>query len=118
MKLQLSEIAVRCIIGDLPEERMREQDLWVDVELEIGETASMSDDLRDTVDYVELVKRIGSELKRAECRLIERAARVIAKTALEFSAVDGVVVRVTKRTVIPGLGAATAVYSLVREDLP
>ena len=51
MTLMIEGIEVECIIGDLPEEREREQTLVVDAELEIPDRAAETDALADTVDY-------------------------------------------------------------------
>ena len=50
-RLVLKGIEVSCIIGDLPEEREREQTLLVDAELELDlAKAAESDNLADSVD--------------------------------------------------------------------
>ena len=54
MKLELNGIDVECIIGERPDERMRPQRLRVDVVLTIGDRASETDELADTVDYAAL----------------------------------------------------------------
>ncbi|MBO7482665.1 MAG: dihydroneopterin aldolase, partial [Kiritimatiellae bacterium] len=51
MVLRISGLSVDCIIGDLPEERGREQRLRVDAELTVPLAAALSDDLHDTADY-------------------------------------------------------------------
>ena len=77
MLLELDGIDVDCIIGELPEERVRNQRLMVDVKLDICEDSLESDDLNDTVDYAVLTGAIRNALVAAECRMIERAAKVV-----------------------------------------
>lgn len=84
MKLLLNEIEVECVIGDLPEERTGTQMLKIDVELEISELAGETDELRDTVDYAALTEEIRETLVRAECRMLERAAKLVVDTSLKF----------------------------------
>ena len=58
MTLMIEGIEVECIIGDLPEEREREQTLVVDAELEIPDRAAETDALADTVDYAAAAERV------------------------------------------------------------
>lgn len=108
MKLSLNGIVLSCIIGDLPEERIKPQPLRVDVELELGEAAVTSDELADTVDYAALKERIVAALQAACCRLIERAAGVVREVCLAEPGVVHVRVRVTKTGAIAGLESAQA----------
>ena len=79
MKLELNGIEVECIIGEREDERNRLQTLSVDVVMEIPDDAAESDALEDTVDYAELTELIRSELVAAKCRMIERAAYLVAE---------------------------------------
>lgn len=96
MVLEIKGLEIECIIGDLPEERTSPQTLTVDVALEIEENASRTDNLADTLDYAELSRRIASSLVSAKCRMIERAARIVADECLSFVRVRSVDVRVSK----------------------
>ena len=107
MKIFLDALKVDCIIGDMPEERETEQTLEVSVEIEVSGAAAESDNLGDTVDYAALAGRISDALKRAKCRMIERA--VWETVSAEKNAVS-CSVHVTKRAAVPGLGAASATY--------
>ena len=105
--IKLSNIGARCIIGDLPEERAREQRLLVDVTLETDLSAVMaSDRITDTIDYAALSGEIRDALRSAKCRLIERAAGVVADVCLEDPRVERVTVCVKKSGCVPGLGSA------------
>jgi FolB domain-containing protein len=117
MILQLNSLAVDCIIGELPEERVRLQTLVLDVELEITDTASVSDELADTVDYAELAGNIRAALVEAKCKMIERAARIAADVCLEDGRVRSVKVKVTKTGAIKGLESASAVLTLARAEV-
>lgn len=108
MTLRLSGLSVDCIIGDLPEERNREQRLRIDAELEVPFAAALSDDLRDTADYAALAGRIRDALVAARCRMIERAAKVALDACLADANVLRARVRVTKCGAVPGLESAAA----------
>ena len=119
MKLQLNDIEVECVIGERSDERDRLQRLRVDVALAIPDEASETDALEDTVDYAELTEAIRSALVEAKCRMIERAAKIVAGVCRRDPRVRGVEARVTKSGAVPGLGSATAVYVFpARESNP
>ena len=107
MLLELNGIDVDCIIGELPDERVRKQRLMVDVKLEIGEASALSDDLNDTVDYAALTESIRSALVSAECRMIERAAKVVLDVCIADAKVRSATVRVTKAGAIRHLESAS-----------
>ena len=105
--LKLNGIVVDCILGDLPEEREKKQQVMVDVELSLDmEDAVLSDCLDDTVDYVLLVGNIREALEEARCRLLERAADVVADVCLSDPRVEHVTVGIKKFGTVAGLGSA------------
>lgn len=112
MKLLVGGIEVYCIIGDRPEERLREQRILVDAKLEIADTAARTDLIEDTVDYVALAQRIRERLVEAKCILIERAAAIAAEAAHSFPGVVSAEISVTKHGAVPGIAYATAVAKL------
>lgn len=111
MILKLNEIDVDCVIGDIPDERVRAQRLLVSVELEVPDLVGETDVIEDTVDYAALTDAIRSKLVNAECRMIERAAKLVVDTSLAFGRgkVFGVKASVTKAGAIAHLKSATAV---------
>ena len=114
--LRLNGIEVPCIIGDLPEERLREQRLLVDVALELDlYVAATSDALSDTVDYAELANRIRTKLKTAKCRLVERAAALALDECLCDGRVARATVTVRKSGCVSGVSAAEVVLSRARK---
>lgn len=111
--LRLNRLAVDCVIGDIPEERTREQRLEISVEMsgplaKAGET----DVLADGVDYAALAARIRSALVAARCRLIERAAVVVAEVCKNTPGVEHVTVHVVKKGCVEGLESAEAEVTL------
>ena len=83
MILELNGIDVECVIGERAEERTRTQRLLVDIRLEIGDAATESDALSDTVDYAALTEKVRAALVAAKCRMIERAAKVVCDLCRE-----------------------------------
>ena len=107
MKLELNGIDVACVIGERPDERTRLQSLRVDARLEISDTAAMTDALGDTADYAALTEAIRAALKAAQCRMIERAAKVVLDVCLADRSVQSATVRITKAGAIAHLESAT-----------
>ena len=114
MKLELNGIDVDCIIGERPDERTRTQRLRVDVVLTIDDKAADTDELSDTVDYAALTDGIRAALVAAKCRMIERAAKVVADLCLAEPKVSAAEVAVTKFGAIPHLESAAAVFEAVK----
>ena len=112
MKLELNGIDVDCIIGERPDERTRTQRLRVDAVLTIGDKAVETDELADTVDYAALAEKIRAALIAAKCRMIERAAKVVADLCLADGKVSAARVRVVKSGAIPHLESAAAVIEV------
>lgn len=110
MTLRLNDIVVDCIIGDLPSERRVAQRLAVDVELALNDLAAETDSLSDTVDYSVLVGKVRSALKAAKCRMIERAAKVVATVCMAEPKVLSVRAAVRKSGSVAGLGSAEVIY--------
>ncbi|MDD3545538.1 MAG: dihydroneopterin aldolase, partial [Kiritimatiellae bacterium] len=103
-RLRLNGLEIDCVIGDLDEERAREQRIVLDLVLTCGlRAAGASDDLRDTVDYAALAEAIRRRVRAARCRMIERAAELAAQVCLEDLRVSEVSVRVEKVGAVPGL---------------
>ena len=114
MKLELNGIDVECIIGERPDERTRPQRLRVDVVLMVDDKVAETDELADTVDYAALTERIRAALVEAKCRMIERAARVVADLCLKDAKVSAAKVRVVKGGAIPHLESAAAVIEAAK----
>lgn len=116
-QLEICGLEVSCIIGDLPDERINEQVLRVDAVLFLDlRAAARSDEIDDTIDYAEVCDDIRSVLRRAECRMLERAADCVAFVCLQDSRVAKVRVRVEKQERIEGLRAAAVVIERTEID--
>ena len=114
MKLELNGIDVDCIIGERPDERTHSQRLRVDVVLTIDDKSAETDELADTVEYAALTERIRAALVAAKCRMIERAAKVVADLCLADAKISAAKVRVVKSGAIPHLESAAAVIEAVK----
>lgn len=100
-RLAIIDLRIDCIIGCLPDERIREQPLFVDLEIELDVTeAATSDSLDSGIDYVQLADRAREIAQSGRFRLIEAYAHAVLD-ALELPAVRWARVRVKKPGAIP-----------------
>jgi D-erythro-7,8-dihydroneopterin triphosphate epimerase len=96
-KIFIRELALRCIIGIYPEERVEKQDIIINLEMGCDlRKAGRSDDLRDTVDYKNIKKAILKLVEKSSYLLIESLAENIADIALADDKVQQVVVTIDK----------------------
>lgn len=96
-RIYIIDLALRCIIGLYPEEREEKQDVLINVAMDVDlARAGRSDDLKDSVDYKAVKKRIMSIVEGSDYKLIESLAERIAGTCLEDTRVKAVQVRVDK----------------------
>ncbi len=70
----IHQYQISCIIGDLPEERIEKQTIFINVKVRIDlSAAAKSEKLEDTVDYVALAE-ICNQLAQNEYYLLEKFA--------------------------------------------
>ncbi len=117
MTIELEDIRVNCILGDLPEERIAAQSIRVDLTLSLESSSVLSDNLSDTVDYAEVVSRVQAVLQKGCCRLLERAAALVLEEVFRTdSRIQSAHVQVTKFNSIPGLSQARVILEKTRDE--
>jgi len=73
--ISIRDLRVTCIVGVYPDERKREQDLFLDADLWIDfASAALSDRLADTLDYTEVAKGLTEFIQAERFQLIETLA--------------------------------------------
>ena len=97
-KIILNEIRVYAFHGCLDEEKRIGSDYIVNLEVETDmNSAAMTDDLGDAVDYVSLNKIVKEEMS-VRSKLLEHVAqRIIDRVLKQFSEVESVEVSVAKQ---------------------
>jgi dihydroneopterin aldolase/D-erythro-7,8-dihydroneopterin triphosphate epimerase len=96
-RILIRDLSLRTIIGINEEERCERQDvlinliLWVDIA-----EAEASDDIKDSVDYRALTKRVIHLVEGSRFYLVEKLAAEIASLCLEEPCVSRVRVTVEK----------------------
>lgn len=109
-KILLNDLEVNCIIGDLDFERHTEQRLVLDLELGCDLTkVCHSDELTDTVNYVEVVDEVRKTLAEGQFKMIEAAAQAVADVCLAYALVCEVKVTIRKPDAIQGVCAGVQI---------
>lgn len=96
-KIFINNLTVFTIIGCEPQERSRRQLLQFDIEIETDfSAAAASDNLADAINYSELEYRIYEFVSGSNFTLLEALAGSVVKLLLEYPAIAGCRVRITK----------------------
>lgn len=101
--IELERLAVRCIVGILPFERVTEQDVFLDIAMDLDfAPASNSEHVTDTVDYAALAVDLSLLVRERKFQLIETMAESCAELVLDSRAcVERVRVTVHKPAAVP-----------------
>jgi len=101
--IHIRDLAVTCIIGINPKERVTPQTVLLNIRLTCDLTcAAASDNIAHTVDYKMLKDELLATLEPSKFLLIERMAEVVAEHCLTHSGVMGVRVTVDKPGALTG----------------
>ncbi len=96
-RIHIKDLLLRCVIGVYDEERLKKQDVVVNITMYADlARAAASDDIADTIDYKTIEERIISMVKESQFHLVERLAAEVAQICLGNKAVQKVDVRVDK----------------------
>lgn len=96
-RIEVHDLLVRCIVGINPEERIKRQDVVINLTLFCDMSrAGASDDIHDALNYKTLTKRIIDHVEESSYFLIEKMAQSIADIALQEFGVARVMVSVHK----------------------
>lgn len=96
-RIEIHDLLVRCIIGINPEERVKKQDVIVNLTL-FGDMrrAAASDNIEDAINYKTLTKHVFDHLEESSYFLVEKMAHAIARIAIEDFGVRRAIVSVEK----------------------
>ncbi len=96
-RIHIRELRARCIVGINPEERVKAQDVVIDLTLHADlRRAGQTDDLDDTVDYKAVKQAVLELVEASSDLLVERLAQRIADECLSHDRVEAVRVLVEK----------------------
>ena len=97
MRIHIKNLRLRTLIGIFDWEREHKQDVVVNVRIDFdGATAAASDQIKDTVDYKTITKRIIGLVEAAEFYLVERLADRILQLIMDDQKVQRAEVEVDK----------------------
>jgi dihydroneopterin aldolase/D-erythro-7,8-dihydroneopterin triphosphate epimerase len=101
--IHIRDLTVSCIVGTRPAERTRRRRVVLNLSLQCDlRRAGETDDLRHTVDYGAVCRRVAGVVRRSRCRLIEALAQRVAETCLAFPGVLGARVTLDKPGCVRG----------------
>jgi len=96
-QIQIKDLLLRTIIGINEEERLKRQDVLINIVLYADtRAAGASDAIEDAVNYRTITKRVIKRVEESEFYLVEKLAAEIAAICLEDPLVEGAQVRVEK----------------------
>ena len=115
--LYLHDLRVDCIIGIWDWERQTRQTIVLDLDMGVDiRAAAASDDLRDTLDYKAVAKRVIAFVEASEFRLVETLAERVAGLILREFPVPWLRLRLDKHGAIRGAGQVGLVIERRRID--
>lgn len=114
--LRIDGLGFTCVIGVTERERRIRQDIVVNLELKIDfSKVSVSDSIKDTVDYREISERVIAAGEASNFQLVETLAAYLCRTILEeFPKVQAVRVEVEKPAALRTAKSVRAVVVLDR----
>ena len=106
----LRDLKVDCVIGIYDWERRIRQTLYIDIDMATDiRKAAASDDIKDTLDYKAVSKRIQQFVGESGFQLVETLAEKIADIILKEFPVPWVRVRINKKGAVRNAGAVGVV---------
>ncbi len=117
--VEISHYRAMSNIGCTTEEQCSPQELAFDIKVFFDPTqACKSDQLTDTVDYMDLKKIIDETCSTKTVHLIEHMGWLIAKKILkDFSLVDNVELKIKKFSTMPQATHVAFNFAISRQDL-
>lgn len=96
-EIHIKDLSLRCIIGINEEERREKQDVIINIIMYCNiKKAGLTDNIKDTVDYKEIKKKIVKMVESSSFFLIEKLAEEIANICLSNTKIKKVEVTVDK----------------------
>jgi dihydroneopterin aldolase len=113
----LSGLTTECIIGIWDWERQVRQKIVIDLEMQADiRKAAASDDIRDTLDYKKVSKRLLQFVQESQFQLVETLTDRIAQLVLTEFDVAAVKVRLNKQGALRGSRDVGILIERRRED--
>jgi dihydroneopterin aldolase len=115
----LRGLSLECIIGFIDWERHVKQTVVIDLELPVDcGSASIRDEVEDTLDYKKVAKRVIAFVEASEFKLVETLAQRLALLILEEFGIPWIRLTVNKPGAIRGSKDVGVSIERTRADLP
>lgn len=115
MKINIHELQIPVKLGCTAEERAFPQIVKFDIEAVIqGSSAHLSDDLNDTVDYIQICKTAEKVASIKEYKMLEHLVQSVASEVLELSSFVTQVNISAKKHILPTTTGISVQLSLSR----
>lgn len=109
-------LCIRCIIGVTPEERCREQEIYLDLKVRANFSECITtDNLSDTVSYVELSQLCTEVAHEKKFHLMETLANVISQRLFLNESIEWVWIRINKPSALVNADQAFIELERVRD---
>lgn len=96
-KIIIKDLLLRGIIGINPEERVKQQDILINMVIYADiRQAAVSDNIEDAVDYKSITKRVISHVEASSDFLVEKLVSDLARMVIKEFNVEKVRVRLEK----------------------
>src|SRR5437868_826983 len=101
-KIGIRNLRIHCIIGCNPEERIEKQDILIDMDIESDCSACiLSDDINDTINYVEAAALCAEIARVKKYSLLEALAHDILDKLISLKNVEWASICIKKPSAIP-----------------
>lgn len=115
----LRGLTVECVIGFIDWERRVKQTVAIDMELPVDcRSASIRDEVEDTLDYKKVAKRVIAFVEASEFKLVETLAHRLALLILGEFGIPWIRLSVNKPGAIRGSKDVGVSIERTRADLP
>jgi dihydroneopterin aldolase len=112
MIIKVKNLRLRTVIGLYDFERHKKQNIIINIKFGIDDyNATISDDIKDTVDYGSLTNEIVEKVEATDFQLVERLCKFIADIVLANKKVTWVEVEVDKpEAPVQGIDSVAVFY--------
>jgi D-erythro-7,8-dihydroneopterin triphosphate epimerase len=95
--IRIVDLKVKAIIGTHPRERAKKQDLVLNIVMEYNaDKAAESDEIKDALDYEDVVFKVTEVIDRSRCLLLEKLAAMVLDVLISCKQVKSAVVQIDK----------------------
>jgi 7,8-dihydroneopterin aldolase/epimerase/oxygenase len=117
LEVGIESLVVECILGCLPEERVKTRSIEVDLLMKYQVPVNV-DDIGHVVNYLDIANTITNTLTLGSFPLLETAASAISSALFStFASIDSLTVTVRKQGAVPHAAGAYVRLALERGDV-